>query len=155
MTILQRTQGMLNPVQFKITGPSGVAASDVKGSLVDEDGEFPFDELVPLSTCNRTEFYSVAADRDMMARNGFERLTDGLVETRGVERAAINTRDHIEHPSGSLVNKLLHEPTQRLRASPRKYEVAEVAGLTRELFGLQSDRRSTRRRAPSARLPAK
>ncbi len=50
------------------------------------------------------------------------------------------TRDHIEHLSRSLVNKLLHEPTQRLRANSREYQSPQIADLARQLFGLDRDR---------------
>ena len=46
------------------------------------------------------------------------------------------TRTQIEHLSRSLVNKLLHEPTLRLRAEAARYQSEEVADLARELFGL-------------------
>ena len=46
------------------------------------------------------------------------------------------TRTQIEHLSRSLVNKLLHEPTIRLRAEAGRYQSEEVAQVARELFGL-------------------
>jgi glutamyl-tRNA reductase len=46
------------------------------------------------------------------------------------------TRAQIEHLSRSLVNKLLHEPTIRLRAEAARYQSEEVAQVARELFGL-------------------
>ena len=46
------------------------------------------------------------------------------------------TRGQFEHLSRSLVNKLLHEPTRRLRADPHTYASAGFADLTRALFGL-------------------
>ena len=60
------------------------------------------------------------------------------------------TRDHIEHLSRSLVNKLLHEPTQRLRANSRKYQSPQIADLARQLFGLDRDR--NRNTSPPAEM---
>ena len=45
-------------------------------------------------------------------------------------------RKRIEHLSRALVNKLLHEPTRRLRSNAQKYGREPYAGMTRELFGL-------------------
>ncbi len=45
-------------------------------------------------------------------------------------------RKRIEHLSRALVNKLLHEPTRRLRSDAQKYGREPYAGMTRELFGL-------------------
>lgn len=64
------------------------------------------------------------------------------------------TRDHIEHLSRSLVNKLLHEPTQQLRANPQSYESPQVAHLTRQLFGLDEDRDLDERRTADRRRAA-
>ena len=43
----------------------------------------------------------------------------------------------LEHFSRALVNKLLHEPTQRLREQSANGHAAEYARLARELFGLE------------------
>jgi glutamyl-tRNA reductase len=40
----------------------------------------------------------------------------------------------------SLVNKLLDEPTRRLRAEAGAEQVNPYAAVTRELFGLSGDR---------------
>lgn len=48
-------------------------------------------------------------------------------------------REHIQHLSHSLVNKLLHEPTLRLRAEANNGHAAEYAEAVRYLFGLQAD----------------
>ena len=42
----------------------------------------------------------------------------------------------LEHFSRALVNKLLHQPTQRLREQAGNGHAAEYARLARELFGL-------------------
>lgn len=47
-----------------------------------------------------------------------------------------SVRERIEHLSRSLVNKLLHEPTRRLRSDAQKYRREPYARMTRELFGL-------------------
>jgi glutamyl-tRNA reductase len=52
------------------------------------------------------------------------------------------TRAQVEHLSRALVNKLLHEPTIRLRADAARYQSDDVAELARELFGLEEDRAS-------------
>ena len=49
------------------------------------------------------------------------------------------TRQHIEHLSLSIVNKLLHEPTRRLRAEAGNGHAAEYAQLARSLFGLEQE----------------
>ena len=49
------------------------------------------------------------------------------------------TREHIQHLSHSLVNKLLHEPTLRLRAEAGNGHAAEYAEAVRHLFGLTSE----------------
>ena len=46
------------------------------------------------------------------------------------------TREHIQHLSRSLVNKLLHEPTLRLRAEAGDGHAARYAEAVRHLFGL-------------------
>jgi glutamyl-tRNA reductase len=48
------------------------------------------------------------------------------------------TAERIEHLSRSLVKKLLHEPTVRLRERAGAGEADEVAEAVRELFGLPS-----------------
>jgi glutamyl-tRNA reductase len=45
-------------------------------------------------------------------------------------------REQIEHLSESLINKLLHEPTLRLRAEAGNGHTAEYAQTVRHLFGL-------------------
>ena len=50
------------------------------------------------------------------------------------------TVERIEHLSRSLVKKLLHEPTVRLRERAGAGEADEVAAAVRELFGLVSPR---------------
>lgn len=52
------------------------------------------------------------------------------------------TRMQVEHLSRSLVNKLLHEPTIRLRSDAARYQSEDVADLARELFGLEEGRAS-------------
>lgn len=47
------------------------------------------------------------------------------------------TLAHIQHFSRSLVNKLLHEPTIRLRHKAAEEEAAVYADAVRDLFGLQ------------------
>ena len=49
------------------------------------------------------------------------------------------TREHIEHLSRSLVNKLLHEPTVRLRAEAGNGQAAKYAETVRHLFGLTEE----------------
>ncbi|HET7089928.1 MAG TPA: glutamyl-tRNA reductase, partial [Anaerolineae bacterium] len=49
------------------------------------------------------------------------------------------TREHIQHLSRALVNKLLHEPTLRLRAEAGNGQAAEYAEAVRHLFGLTSE----------------
>ena len=46
------------------------------------------------------------------------------------------TLKHIEHLSESLVNKLLHEPTRRLRTEAGNGHATQYAQITRRLFGL-------------------
>ena len=46
------------------------------------------------------------------------------------------TLAHIQHFSRSLVNKLLHEPTIRLKAKASENEVDDYAATVRDLFGL-------------------
>jgi glutamyl-tRNA reductase len=50
------------------------------------------------------------------------------------------TAERIEHLSRSLVKKILHEPTVRLRERAGAGEAEEVAAAVRELFGLDSPR---------------
>jgi glutamyl-tRNA reductase len=50
------------------------------------------------------------------------------------------TAERIEHLSRTLVKKLLHEPTVRLRERAGAGEADEVADAVRELFGLPSPR---------------
>ena len=47
-----------------------------------------------------------------------------------------STLEQFELFSRSLVNKLLHEPTKRLRVGAVKYRSDEYANLTRDLFGI-------------------
>lgn len=47
------------------------------------------------------------------------------------------TLKHIEHLSESLVNKLLHEPTRRLRVEAGNGHATQYAQVTRHLFGLE------------------
>ncbi|RMG94183.1 MAG: glutamyl-tRNA reductase [Chloroflexi bacterium] len=44
---------------------------------------------------------------------------------------------HIEHLSHSLINKLLHEPTVRLRTEAENGRSEEIASTVRQLFGLE------------------
>ena len=46
------------------------------------------------------------------------------------------TWEHIQHLSRSLVNKLLHEPTTRLRSEASQGTAVEYASTVRDLFGL-------------------
>ena len=48
-------------------------------------------------------------------------------------------REHIEHLSESLINKLLHEPTLRLRAEAGNGQATEYAQTVRHLFGLAAE----------------
>jgi glutamyl-tRNA reductase len=50
------------------------------------------------------------------------------------------TAERIDHLSRSLVKKLLHDPTVRLRERAGAGEADEVAAAVRELFGLVSPR---------------
>jgi glutamyl-tRNA reductase len=50
------------------------------------------------------------------------------------------TADRIEHLSRTLVKKLLHEPTVRLRARAGQGDADEVAEAVRDLFGLAAPR---------------
>lgn len=43
---------------------------------------------------------------------------------------------HIQHLSRSLINKLLHEPTVRLRQAAQEDEALDYIGTVRDLFGL-------------------
>ncbi len=47
------------------------------------------------------------------------------------------TQEHIQHLTQSLMDKLLHEPTQRLRAEAGSDRLPEYASTMRELFGLE------------------
>lgn len=47
------------------------------------------------------------------------------------------TLNHIQHLSHSLVNKLLHEPTLRLRQHAGEVETNEYAAVIRDLFNLE------------------
>ena len=47
------------------------------------------------------------------------------------------TLKHIERLSESLVNKLLHEPTRRLRIEAGNGHAIQYAQVTRHLFGLE------------------
>jgi glutamyl-tRNA reductase len=49
------------------------------------------------------------------------------------------TRDQIEHLSRLLVNKILHEPTLRLKAEAGSGRTAEYAQTVRHLFGLTAE----------------
>jgi glutamyl-tRNA reductase len=49
------------------------------------------------------------------------------------------TQEHIQHLTQSLVDKLLHEPTRRLRAEAGSERLPEYASTMRELFGLEGD----------------
>lgn len=86
------------------------------------------------------------------SRKGVEPLISLLrrqaedMRVREVERALTRldgadpiAREQIEHLSRSLVNKILHEPTSRLRSLADQYRRGELAKLTRELFGLASN----------------
>ena len=44
--------------------------------------------------------------------------------------------EHLQHFSRSLINKLLHEPTLRLRQAVLEDEAEEYVGTVRDLFGL-------------------
>ena len=50
------------------------------------------------------------------------------------------TAERIEHLSRTLVKKLLHEPTVRLRERAGTGDADEVADAVRELFGLAAPR---------------
>jgi glutamyl-tRNA reductase len=52
------------------------------------------------------------------------------------------TLEHIHHLSRSLVNKLLHEPTARLKDSPGNGMTREFVTTVRDLFGLTEDEES-------------
>jgi len=52
----------------------------------------------------------------------------------------VETAERIEHLSRSLVKKILHEPTVRLRERAGAGEAEEVAAAVRQLFGLDSFR---------------
>lgn len=47
------------------------------------------------------------------------------------------TQAHIQHLTQSLMDKLLHEPTRRLRAEAGSDKLPEYASTMRELFGLE------------------
>ncbi len=48
------------------------------------------------------------------------------------------TREHLHHLTRALVNKLLHQPTVRLKRMARERSAAESAAAARELFGLEN-----------------
>jgi glutamyl-tRNA reductase len=75
------------------------------------------------------------------------RRTAEAVRAQELERALADladvdpeTAERIEHLSRSLVKKLLHEPTVRLRERAGTGDADEVAAAVRELFGLASPR---------------
>ena len=49
------------------------------------------------------------------------------------------TKQQIEHLSRTLMNRILHDPTTRLRVAAGKGTVSEKAEAVRHLFNLQSD----------------
>jgi glutamyl-tRNA reductase len=46
------------------------------------------------------------------------------------------TQKHIQHLTRALVNKLLHEPTVRLKQKAAEEDASDLAGAMRQLFGL-------------------
>jgi glutamyl-tRNA reductase len=62
-----------------------------------------------------------------------EELDRVLRQLPGVDPAL---RRRLEHFSRSLVNRLLHQPTERLRVEAGNGHAAEYARIARELFGL-------------------
>jgi glutamyl-tRNA reductase len=49
------------------------------------------------------------------------------------------TQKHIQHLTRALVNKLLHEPTVRLKQKAAEDDASDLAATVRELFGLTSE----------------
>ncbi len=49
------------------------------------------------------------------------------------------TRAHLHHLTRALVNKLLHQPTVRMKRMARERSAAESAAAARELFGLENN----------------
>jgi glutamyl-tRNA reductase len=66
-----------------------------------------------------------------------QELERALADLGGVDPA---TAERIEHLSHSIVTKLLHEPTVRLRERAGTGDADEVAAAVRELFDLASPR---------------
>ena len=46
--------------------------------------------------------------------------------------------DHVHHLTRSLVNKLLHEPTMRLRERASADDLSDYEETIRDLFGLET-----------------
>lgn len=70
---------------------------------------------------------------ERIRRRAVQRTLDHLGDT---DRA---TRERIEHLSRALVNRLLHDPTIRLRSAADRGAGDEYARLARELFALDPD----------------
>jgi len=118
--------------------------SRLEGSLADRHNEIPRveaiieQEVAGFETWLRgVEVMSVIADLRQKAE---------AIRQRELERTLHHlpdldpqTREHIQHLSRSLVNKLLHDPTLRLRAEAQNGHAAEYAATVRYLFGLTAD----------------
>lgn len=118
--------------------------SHLEGSIADRQHEIPHVEAIVdqevaafEAWLRGVEVMPVIADLRQKAEE---------IRQRELERALRHlpdldpqAREHIQHLSRALVNKLLHEPTLRLRAEANNGHAAEYAATVRDLFGLVTE----------------
>ncbi len=116
----------------------------LEGSIAERQSEIPRVEAIVSEEVTafeillrRIEIAPVIADLRRKAEAIRQRELDRTL--RYLPDLDPQTLEHVQHLSRSLVNKLLHEPTLRLRAEASNDRASEYVAAVRDLFGLTAD----------------
>jgi glutamyl-tRNA reductase len=123
--IKHRLEGNLARRQSEVPAVEAILDEEVQRF---EDWRWQQAELRPLMTAMRSR-------TDEIRRRELDRMM------RKMGDISPEVRLHLEKFSRSLVNKVLHEPTRRLKEETDPTRCSTYAKVTRELFGLPADER--------------
>ena len=118
--------------------------SELEGSLAERQAEIPLVENI--IAAETTAFEVLLKEREALPVIRALRRKAEAIRRQELERTLRHipdidpaTREHIQHLSKSLVNKLLHSPTTRVRVEAGNGRADQFAAVLRELFDLQDD----------------
>ena len=117
---------------------------ELEGSLTERQAEIPLVENIIAAETSAFEVW--LKEREALPVIRALRRKAEAIRRQELERTLRHipdidpaTREHIQHLSKSLVNKLLHIPTTRLRSEAGNGRADQFTAALRELFDLQDD----------------